>query len=182
MNRIQLLRLLPLLVLLAFSSLLASGLFSREVTLGAMVGKTIPAFNIDLVDKPQIKMTQDSWKGQVAVINVFASWCKPCHQEHDTLMRLAQTGKVNIYGIAWRDQNTQVVKFLTALGNPYQLVGDDRFGRTTIPFALTGVPETLVVDRQGVVRYHYVSALTEAEVQQRLLPLVEKLRAQDAAR
>lgn len=182
MNRIQLLRLLPLLILLVFSSLLASGLFSRQVTLGAMAGKAIPAFNIDLVDNPEVKMTQDSWKGQVAVINIFASWCKPCHQEHDTLMRLAQTGKVNLYGIAWRDQNTHIVKFLTALGNPYQQVGNDRFGRTTIPFALTGVPETLVVDRHGVVRYHHVSALTEAEVQNSILPLVERLKAQDVPR
>ncbi len=175
MNQIQFLRLLPLLIVLAISALLATGLLNTHITRGAMINKIIPAFNIDLVATPQIKMTQETWKGQVAIINIFASWCKPCQQEHATLMRLAQTGKANVYGIAWRDTAPNIVKYLNALGNPYQQVGNDEFGRSTIPFALTGVPETLVVDRDGKVYYHYVSALTDDEVNKNIIPLIDRL-------
>lgn len=177
MNNFQILRLVPLFLLLLISTVLATGLLNPKVTQGQMLKKELPPFNIDLVNDPSIKMTLNTWKDQVAVINIFASWCKPCQAEHPVLMRLAQTGKVNIYGIAWRDEPANTVKFLSALGNPYQKVGNDNFARTTVAFSLTGVPETMVVGRDNIVYYHHVSALTDDEVNNVILPLVDKLNA-----
>lgn len=181
MNKMQLIRLIPLLLVLAISALLSTGLFNRHITRGTMVNKVVPPFTLGLVNDATFKMTEQSWKGQVAVINIFASWCRPCQAEHATLMKLAQLGKVNLYGIAWRDRPQDTLRFLNAMGNPYQMVANDQLGRTTVPFSISGVPETLVVGRDGKVYYHYISALTEEEVSRNILPLVERLNAESPA-
>ncbi|OYV48010.1 MAG: hypothetical protein B7X10_03725, partial [Burkholderiales bacterium 21-58-4] len=95
------------------------------------------------------------WKGKVALLNVFASWCVPCASEQPALVRLAQTGKILIYGLAWKDQPQKVAEYLRKNGNPYRSVGLDAYGQTTIPLALTGVPETFVIDKTGRVYYQY---------------------------
>ena len=180
MNKIQIIRLLPLIVLAFIAAVLATGLLNIDPRRGALLGKTPGNFSIDVVGARKTKMTPDAWKGQVAVINVFASWCKPCQMEHGVIMRLASSGKVNVYGIAWRDQEQNIIKYLTAGGNPYQMVGNDQFGVTTLPLALTGVPETMVVDRTGKVYYHQVSALTNYDLEHTVMPLIERLQASNA--
>lgn len=177
MTTSQKLRLAPLVLMLIITSLLATGLFNETDTTGKRMGKAIDNFSIDRIDKPGFKMNRKAWKGRVAVVNVFATWCAPCRAEHAILMDLARKGIVPIYGIAWRDKAPQVINWLKRFGNPYQMVGNDQFGNTMIPFSLTGVPETLVIGKDGIVYYHHVSALTPLEVNEIIIPLVARLNA-----
>jgi cytochrome c biogenesis protein CcmG, thiol:disulfide interchange protein DsbE len=168
----------PLIILLVLSTLLSTGMFNNVYTEGKSIGKTIRPFRINIVGKPPTEfMTEDVWKGRVAVINVFASWCVPCQAEHGVVLRLAKTGKAPVYGIAWRDTDINVIKWLQAKGNPYQMIGNDKYGMTTVTFSLSGVPETLVVGKDGTVYYHYVSVLTDDEVDHVILPLIDYLNS-----
>ncbi|NCY25216.1 MAG: DsbE family thiol:disulfide interchange protein [Alphaproteobacteria bacterium] len=178
MNKAQLLRLLPLLLMLVISILLVSGLLTPERTRGRMEGKKLASFSIDRVDDPLKRMTIDTFRGKVSVVNVFASWCKPCRAEHPVVMALAESGRVAVYGIAWHDKRDKTVEYLQQAGNPYQLIGDDKFGRATVPFGLSGVPETFVIGKDGTIRYHHVSGLSKDDVVNGILPLVDKLNAE----
>jgi cytochrome c biogenesis protein CcmG/thiol:disulfide interchange protein DsbE len=143
-----------------------------------MAGKTFGEIAIERMDAPGQFMTGESWQGKVAVVNVFASWCTPCRSEHKVLMELTKTGKVPIYGIAWKDPPEKTAKWLQVAGNPYQQIGMDRQGSTTVAIGMSGVPETYVLDAKGVVRFHRVSALRMEDVTRIILPLIDKLQAE----
>lgn len=171
------LRMAPFAALLLLSLALALGLCSHDNTQeqdARMVGTQIVGFDVPTLMDPRLRLSPGSWRGRVAVLNIFASWCESCVVEHEALMRLAKTGKVAIYGLAWKDKAVNVSPWLTAHGNPYQLIGIDEYGSATIPLALTGVPETFVIDKNNVIRYHKGSPLTDDDVNT-ILALVEKL-------
>jgi cytochrome c biogenesis protein CcmG, thiol:disulfide interchange protein DsbE len=117
----------------------------------------------------------DSFEGQVALVNFFASWCEPCRDEHAVLMRLAKESKTPLYGIAYKDKPKDAERFLKQFGDPYRSVGLDESGRTAIDFGVYGVPETYVIDREGRIRLRYVGPLTERDVARQLLPLLQEL-------
>ena len=177
----QFLRLLPLLLMLLVSVLLVSGLFTPERTRGRMEGKVLDGFTFNRLDDPNQRMTLDTLRGKVAVVNIFASWCKPCRAEHGLVMALAQSGRVPVYGIAWHDKQEKTIEYLAQEGNPYQVVGDDKFGAATVPFGMTGVPETFVIGKDGVIYYHHVSALQKDDIVNDILPLVDKLNRETYA-
>lgn len=176
---LQFIRMIPLLLLLVVAAVLASGVFSPDYREGRMRGKKPESFSIDRLDAQGQKMTHHSWEGQVVVVNVFASWCEPCHAEHPLIMSLAQSGKVNVYGIAWKDKTDNLIKWLQKDGNPYQMIGFDEFGRTTIAMGLTGIPETFVIGKDGKIHYHHVSALRPEDLNI-ILPLIDRLQKADA--
>lgn len=175
LSRRELLRLSPLLTLLFVSCLLATGLFNGKPREGGLLNKPLPPFAVKLTTNSSAVLSPKNFAGQVAVINVFASWCVPCQAEHSALMSLAQSGRVNLYGIAWRDKPSDTARFLSLHGNPFQLVASDEIGQTSVPLALTGVPETLVVDQNGIVVYHHNAPIDETEVRKYIVPLVDKL-------
>lgn len=177
MTRGQILRLSPLLLMLFITTLMASGLLTPSVLGGRMAGKTIGQFQVPLLDGTAY-FTNADLKGP-AVINVFASWCTPCRVEHRVLLNMAQRG-IPVYGVAWKDNTVRITKWLTEKGNPYQLIGIDETGTSTVPLGLTGVPETFVVDGKGKVRYHRSSALRMEDVTRVILPLMNELK-QEAA-
>ncbi len=111
--------------------------------------------------------------GQVSVVNYWASWCGPCRVEHPLLMQLAEDHGVIVHGINYKDKPADAGAFLDSLGDPYQLVGRDQTGRTAIDWGVYGVPETFVVDGNGVIRFKHVGPLTEHDVTHRLLPALE---------
>src|SRR5258706_6642345 len=133
--------------MLLLASALAFGIFKGGPEVDSRIGEPIPDFNISAISTKPMLFAPDIWRHKVAVVNFFASWCESCQLEHPVLMKLAGTGKVAIYGVAWKDKAAPVVKWLTDKGNPYQMIGLDEFGYTTIPLALTGVPETFLVDK-----------------------------------
>ncbi len=175
-------RLIPLGILFLLALVLASGLLNSEQPKKtvSLVGYHAAPFSVPtlpVAGQAAGKMSPDTWRGEIAVLNVFASWCEPCASEHPVMMRLAQASKVPVYGLAWKDTPEKVSAWLSARGNPYQVIGIDSGGRSTIPLALTGVPETLLFDEEGSVVYHHKSAIDDETVDKVLLPLVEKLRA-----
>lgn len=140
----------------------------------ALIDKPVPDFALSPL-KGEGEVTAAGLRGQVAVINFFASWCVPCRAEHPVLMRLAQREKLDLVGIAYKDRPEAAQRFLAGLGDPYARIGLDLSGRTGIDFGVYGVPETYVVDRAGHIRKRFVGPLTEEAVARELLPLVREL-------
>jgi cytochrome c biogenesis protein CcmG/thiol:disulfide interchange protein DsbE len=118
--------------------------------------------------------------GEVALVNIFGSWCVACQVEHPVLMALAKSGEVPIYGIAWREKDpADATAWLKQRGDPYRLVGNDQLGRAIIDLGVTGAPETFVVDRAGRIRYKQIGPITADVWELDLKPLVDQLKAED---
>ncbi len=173
----RLIFLLPLLLFAAlagyFAFALISGRDPRELP-SALLDKPAPDFDLPGLLEGQ-RLSIAGLRGQVFVLNVFASWCAPCRVEHPLLLRLARQDKVHLVGIAYKDRPEDSRRFLAELGNPYRATGIDRDGRTGIDFGLYGVPETYVIDRQGHIRKRFVGPLSAALVDRELLPLLRQL-------
>lgn len=117
----------------------------------------------------------DLGKGEVTLVNVFASWCLPCRAEHPLLMDLAEERGVKIVGINYKDAPDDAAAWLEELGNPYAAIGADREGRAGIDWGISGVPETFVVDAEGVIRYRHVGPIHAVELEELILPILERL-------
>ena len=135
-----------------------------QFTLAGVKGLSVPGFS-----------TADLTSDKVTLVNFFASWCGPCRYEHPLLTELAALPTVRVLGIAYNDKPEKTKAFLDELGNPYAMVGADTQGRTALDFGITGVPETFVIDRQGVIRFRYVGPLNEVDIEKILLPLIAEL-------
>lgn len=141
----------------------------------ALIDKPAPSFDLaGLGGAPGLAL--NAFKGQVAVVNFFASWCEPCRDEHSVLMLLHKQSDIPLYGIAYKDKPADTQQFLAELGDPYRAIGVDESGRTAIDFGVYGVPETYVIDKQGRIRKRFVGPLSESDIAQELLPLVQQLQ------
>lgn len=141
-----------------------------------LIDRPLPAFDLPGVEGLPEGLSTDDIKGEVALLNVFASWCVSCHIEHPVLMDLAKANEIPIYGLNWKDKPGDGKAWLDRYGNPYARVGDDREGRVAIDLGVTGAPETFVIDRQGRVRFKVTGPITEQYWTQTLQPLIEELR------
>ncbi|HXM84435.1 MAG TPA: DsbE family thiol:disulfide interchange protein [Stellaceae bacterium] len=171
--------LLPLVLFLALAAYLWRGLDpDRDPQLlpSALIDKPAPVFSLGTLLGNGV-LASDEMKGQVVLVNFFASWCVPCRAEHAALMQLAKDNGVPLYGIAYKDKPEDVVKFLDSLGNPYLRVGLDQSGRTAIDFGVYGVPETYVIDRQGHIRWRHAGPLDAGVIAKELNPLLRQLGA-----
>ncbi|WP_091685217.1 DsbE family thiol:disulfide interchange protein [Methylocapsa palsarum] len=148
----------------------------------ALIGKQVPEFALQpiagLSDKPGLS-SADLRAGRVTILNIFASWCVPCHQEHDTILRLSKDAKlaslgVRIAGIAYKDEPANIRRFLGEDGDPYALVGDDRSGRAAIDLGVYGVPETFVIKGDGKIVYRFVGPMSEEAYRDTIFPEIEK--------
>jgi len=142
----------------------------------ALLDRPAPPFDLPPLHEGGPGLKTADLKGQVALVNVFASWCVPCRVEHPLLMRLAKENAVPVYGIAWKDTRANADAFLRELGNPYGRIGFDGSGRVGIDWGVYGVPETYVIDREGRIRYKVVGPIMPQELNETLLPLIEKLK------
>jgi cytochrome c biogenesis protein CcmG/thiol:disulfide interchange protein DsbE len=113
-------------------------------------------------------------KGQVSVVNVFASWCVPCRQEHPLIQRLAR--EVPVHGFNYKDRPEDAARWLDELGDPYTRTGADLDGRVAIDWGVYGVPETFVIDREGRIAYKHIGPIPPRILDEKLLPLIERLR------
>ncbi|MBU0724426.1 MAG: DsbE family thiol:disulfide interchange protein [Alphaproteobacteria bacterium] len=171
----RLVYLLPLVLFLGVVAYFAVGLTRDPQKLpSTMIDRPAPEFALPpLLDSVPGLATADL-KGQVALVNVFASWCAPCRVEHPILTGLARDG-VTIFGINQKDKPEPAKRFLANLGNPYTRVGVDADGRASIDWGVYGVPETYVIDREGHVRYRHVGALTARDVSEKIRPMLREL-------
>lgn len=146
----------------------------REVP-SPLVDKPAPAFQLAQLHAPEKSFSLADMKGKVWLLNVWASWCVSCREEHPFLMEIAKQGSVPIVGLNYKDKQQEAVQWLARFGNPYRLSIVDADGRTGIDFGVYGVPETFLIDRDGVIRYKQIGPLTPEAWQQTILPLVKKL-------
>jgi cytochrome c biogenesis protein CcmG, thiol:disulfide interchange protein DsbE len=131
-----------------------------------LIGKAAPALNLPAL--PGIlspALTSELLKGQdITLVNIWASWCVPCRDEHPQLMQLAKREGVKIVGINYKDDPEQALKFLNQLGNPYSAIGMDRNGHTGIEWGVYGVPETFIVDHKGIIQHKLIGALSSQKL------------------
>ena len=145
----------------------------------ALIDKPVPAFALPPVqgfEEAGGFATADLGNGEIALVNIFASWCGPCRVEHPLFMALAEAGTVPLYGINYKDTPDDAERWLGRLGNPYTLMGADLDGRTGIDWGVYGVPETFVVDGAGRIRHRHVGVLSRHDLDETILPLIEDLR------
>ncbi len=167
---------LPIAIFAALIALLGVGLTlnPREVP-SPLVGKPAPHFELPQLHAAAKTFSEKDMRGKVWVLNVWASWCVTCREEHPVLLELARSGAVPIYGLDYKDKREDGLAWLKTMGDPYQLSIFDADGRVGIDYGVYGVPETYVIDKQGVIRYKRIGALTPDIVKEKLLPLVQEL-------
>jgi cytochrome c biogenesis protein CcmG/thiol:disulfide interchange protein DsbE len=137
--------------------------------------RALPIFDLAGVAGDDLGFANRDLDGQVALIHVFASWCGSCRAEQPMLMRLATVEGVAIYGVDWKDRPGAGAAYLAERGSPYRRVGDDRGGKLASDLGVTGVPETFVVDRQGLIRYRHVGPIDDGTWTEMLGPLLAVL-------
>lgn len=170
--------LLPLAVFLVLVAFLAIGLKlnPREVP-SPLIGKPAPAFRVPMLDDGARTLARDDLLGKVWLLNVWASWCVSCREEHPVLVELAKRKVVPIYGLNYKDGRPDAMRWLSEWGNPYVASAFDPEGRVGIDFGVYGVPETFVIDQAGVIRQKHIGPLTPAILDDKILPLIRRLDA-----
>lgn len=177
MTRIALL-LLPLIALVALVAVFALNI-DRDPSLvrSVLIDRPVPEFTLPAVEALGVPgFDTASLKGQVTVVNVFASWCIPCRDEHPILVALKSQTGVALYGINQKDAPENAKAFLDELGNPYDAIGADANGRVSIDWGVYGVPETFVVDAKGIITFKHVGPLSPQSVEAELLPAIARAK------
>jgi cytochrome c biogenesis protein CcmG/thiol:disulfide interchange protein DsbE len=171
--------LLPLALFLAMAALLYRGLgIDPHLVPSPLIGKSAPQFSLTQLEDPAATLSNADLKGQVSLLNVWATWCVSCRAEHQVLMQLAKSGDVAIYGLNYKDERPAALRWLQQFGDPYRANAFDADGRVGIDWGVYGTPETFVIDKQGVIRHKHTGPLTWEIVQQEILPLVQQLQAE----
>jgi cytochrome c biogenesis protein CcmG/thiol:disulfide interchange protein DsbE len=163
-------------IFVALVALLAVGLRHdpREVP-SPLIGKPAPAFALPLLHEPNKTFSSREPLGKVWVFNVWASWCVACREEHALLTEFAKSGAAPLYGLNYKDQREDGIKWLERYGNPYRASFYDLEGRVGIDYGVYGVPETYVIDKKGVIRYKRIGPVTPEILQKTMLPLIREL-------
>ena len=141
-----------------------------------LVGKPVPEFRLLPVQGRALGLASGDLRGEVSVVNVFASWCTACREEHPYWMRLSRERALPIHGLNYKDRPQDAARWLDSLGDPYMRTGADLDGRVAIDWGVYGVPETFVVDKRGVIRDKIIGPINAKIVDERLMPLVRRLR------
>jgi len=167
---------LPLAIFAALVALLGVGLRlnPREVP-SPLVGKAAPHFELPQLAEPGKTFSEHDMRGKVWLLNVWASWCVSCREEHPVLLDLAKSGAVPILGLNYKDERKDGLAWLQNMGDPYRLSAFDFQGRVGIDYGVYGVPETYVIDKQGVIRYKRIGPVTPEVLKEKILPLVQEL-------
>jgi cytochrome c biogenesis protein CcmG/thiol:disulfide interchange protein DsbE len=160
-------------VLLAF---LGVGLHLKPQEIPSpFIGKPAPAFRLSRLESPEALIGPADLRGQVWLLNVWASWCASCREEHPVLLDLSREAGVAIVGLDYKDDREKGRQWLERFGNPYRHVAFDADGRVGIDYGVYGVPETFVIDKQGVIRFKVTGPLTRELVRELLVPLIREL-------
>jgi cytochrome c biogenesis protein CcmG/thiol:disulfide interchange protein DsbE len=147
-----------------------------------LINKAAPTFRLPQLKEPAQTFSAEDMRGKVWVLNVWASWCVSCRDEHPLLIEYAKSGVVPIYGLNWKDKREDALSWLDELGDPYVLSVSDIEGRIAIDYGVYGAPETYLIDKSGVIRYKQIGPVTPDVWQDKFLPLVQKLNREGAAR
>ncbi|WP_302139883.1 DsbE family thiol:disulfide interchange protein [Halomonas alkalicola] len=170
--------LIPLVAVTALLGLLllGLGLNSRDLP-SPLVGQPAPAFTLESLEDPETILTEQDFIGEVALVNVWATWCSTCRQEKPLLMELARGG-IPIHAFNYRDEREAALRYLEMTESPYRTIAYDPAGDAGIDWGVYATPETYVLDAEGVIRYKRIGPLTRQLLLDEVLPLIEKLRAE----
>ncbi len=169
--------LIPLAVFFVLVAFLAIGLGlnPREVP-SPLIGKPAPAFELARLQEPDKVFARKDMLGKVWLLNVWASWCVSCREEHPILLELAKSNTVPVYGLNYKDRRGDALAWLKQFGDPYELSISDSDGRVGINYGVYGVPETFVIDKAGMIRYKQIGPVTPQALKDKILPLVRQLQ------
>ena len=167
----------PLGIFILLVGFLAVGLKldPREVP-SPLVGKPAPAFELPILQQPDKRFVPADMRGKVWLLNVWASWCVSCRDEHPVLLELSKRKVMPILGLNYKDKDENAAAWLKQFGNPYDLSAVDADGRIGIDYGVYGVPETYLIDADGVIRYKQIGPVTPAVLEQKILPLAQSLK------
>jgi cytochrome c biogenesis protein CcmG, thiol:disulfide interchange protein DsbE len=171
---------LPVAVFAALAALFFIRLYAGDASLlpSALIGRAVPRFDLPPLPGVQTPGLSDAdlRTGRVTLVNVFASWCVPCHAEHPVLMQISRDPqlkeRVALVGLAYKDEPENTRRFLGQSGNPFARIGVDASGRTAIDFGVYGVPETYVIKGDGTIAYRFIGPLSEESLREVLLPQI----------
>ncbi len=152
----------------------------REVP-SPLIGKPAPAFTLPVLADPGKQLGRQDLLGQVWMLNVWASWCVACLEEHPLLVEFAKRKVVPIYGLNYKDGRDDALRWLARFGDPYTASISDRDGKVGIDFGVYGVPETFIVDKAGVIRFKHIGPVTPEVLKDKVEPLVRQLAAENPA-
>ncbi|ABC92695.1 thiol disulfide interchange protein (involved in cytochrome-c biogenesis) [Rhizobium etli CFN 42] len=183
------LALLPLIVFGAIAATAAKMLYDQDFhgkniaeIPSALIGTKAPALNLPPLDGANLPaLTDAAIKGKLTLVNVFASWCIPCRDEHPILKELAKDGRLNIVAINYKDKNDNALRFLGELGNPYRAIGVDPNGKAAIDWGVYGIPESYLVATDGTILYKRVGPFDDISLKEGLFPAIEKALAKPAS-
>ncbi|RXR07003.1 DsbE family thiol:disulfide interchange protein [Pseudoxanthomonas composti] len=147
----------------------------RQALPSALIGKPAPAMDLPLLHAPQQRLTLAELRGKPFVLNVWGSWCPECRVEHPAITRLAHSKRIRVIGYGLKDEPQDALRWLAQYGNPYSDVVTDVEGRQALDWGIYGAPETFLVDAAGIVRWKHVGPLSDALIQQELLPAIDRL-------
>lgn len=170
--------LIPLVVFIVIAGFLWVGLrLNPSEVPSPFIDKPAPAFSLQQLHNPQLVFSNRDMQGKVWLLNVWASWCVACRSEHPLLVQFARSRLVPVYGLNYKDEPQDARRWLMDLGDPYHASLVDYEGKVGIDYGVYGVPETFVIDKQGVIRHKVIGPLTPARLQDCVIPLVKKLQA-----
>jgi len=176
-NRLRLAGYIPLLVFLVMAVFFAIGLTMNPRDIPSpLIGKPVPEFSLPPVKGGTLGLSSADLRGEVSIVNVFASWCVACREEHPVLMGLRDKGIVPIHGLNYKDKPDDAQAWLDQLGDPYARTGADISGRVAIDWGVYGVPETFVIDRDGLIVHKHIGAITPEALRKTIMPIIDKLQ------
>ena len=177
--------LVPVLVFAGLAAIFMTGLQSGDPSKlpSALIDKPAPAFDLPALEGLTIDgaavpgvTSQSLAQGRITLVNVWASWCGPCREEHPQLMELAKRDDIVLAGLNYKDQRENALRFLNALGNPYSSVGVDANGRAAVDWGVYGVPETFVINGEGTIVYKFTGPISPQALREQVIPAIEKAR------
>ena len=169
--------LMPLMIFLALVIAFAWGMTRDARTIpSALIGKPVPQFSLPPVTGRTLGLASSNLNGEVSLVNVFASWCVACREEHPVFMQLKADGVVPIHGLNYKDQPDNAARWLNTMGDPYTRTGADISGRVAIEWGVYGVPETFVITNDGRIAHKYIGAITPKVLKDSILPLIRRLQ------
>lgn len=176
-------RLLPLLAFAALMALFGFGVWWNSTHVSnyvpsPLIDKPAPEFVLPRLEQPEVTVSRSDLLGQTYLLNVFASWCVACGEEHPVLMNEARELGIPLIGYNYRDEAVDAQAWLSRFGNPYNMVIADLSGQTAIDFGIYGAPETFLIDANGTIRYKHIGPLSRTVITRELLPAIRQAHAE----
>ncbi len=167
---------IPLLIFFTLIAIFGIGLnYDPRRVPSPLIDKPMPVFSLPRLKEPDAILSTDDLGGEVVLLNVWASWCIACRQEHPILTEMAENRNVKIYGLNYKDMREKALRWLEQHGDPYIISAFDQNGKVGIDLGVYGVPETYVLDRNGIIRYKHIGPITRDVMDSTILPLIQRL-------